>query len=86
MIKWIMLGLLAAAILLVLANWKKLLPKIKDLRIFADEVAFEMNKVAWPSRDEVVQSTGLVLVVTLILTVMVGIVDSIFGQLVRFLF
>ncbi len=50
---------------------------------FFTETKQELNKVNWPSRDELVQSTWLVIVVTGILAVFIGAVDLVFAYLVR---
>jgi preprotein translocase subunit SecE len=65
---------------------KKLALFFKSLKIFFDEVTLEMSKVTWPSRDEVVNSTVLVGVTTIALTVIVMLVDSIFQQILRTMF
>ncbi|MEN6625718.1 MAG: preprotein translocase subunit SecE [Candidatus Sumerlaeia bacterium] len=48
---------------------------------YFNQVKFEMGKVTWPSRDEVINSTVLVFIVTIILTFMVMIVDGAFARL-----
>ncbi|HPK02672.1 MAG TPA: preprotein translocase subunit SecE [Candidatus Sumerlaeota bacterium] len=84
--KIIVLVVLALIVLAVLVSLPKLMPKLRSLRKFFDEVALEMTKVTWPTQQEVINSTALVLVVTVILTVVVGFADLIFGRLVRLLF
>lgn len=46
----------------------------KVVQFVQDSVA-EMKKVVWPSRDEVVSSTKVVLVSVMIFAVVLGIVD-----------
>ena len=50
---------------------------------FFDESKQELAKVNWPSRQELVQSTILVIVVTLIMAVFVGALDALFSVFMR---
>ncbi|PIQ85910.1 MAG: preprotein translocase subunit SecE [Candidatus Omnitrophica bacterium CG11_big_fil_rev_8_21_14_0_20_45_26] len=52
---------------------------------FFSESKQELKRVSWPTRDELVQSTILVIVVTLIMAVFIGILDAIFSFLIRLL-
>ena len=83
---YFMWGLLAVLALVLLLNIKKIIPKLKDLKMFFGEVSFEMTKVTWPTRDEVINMTVLVIVVAFLLTVITGLMDAIFGRLVQFMF
>lgn len=47
---------------------------------FISEVRGEMHKVSWPTREELIQSTAVVLMTMLILSAFIGIVDFIFSQ------
>jgi preprotein translocase subunit SecE len=49
-----------------------MLKKIVD---YTKKVKAEMEKVAWPTRKDLVNSTGVVLVLVAIVTVFLGIVD-----------
>lgn len=82
----VLLGLLAIVVVFVLANVKKLKPAINGFKRFTGEVAFEMGKVTWPTRTEVVNSTILVVIVAAMLTILVWIIDRFFGWLVSFIF
>ena len=44
---------------------------------FVTDVVKEMNKVTWPKRNELAESTGVVLVVCLIISLFVWLVDNI---------
>lgn len=48
---------------------------------FLREVRDELKKVVWPTREEVVRLTSLVIVVTLIVALFVGSVDLLFVKL-----
>ena len=52
---------------------------------FFSETKQELARVNWPSREELIQSTWLVIVVTLILAVFVGIVDAVLSLVMRLL-
>jgi preprotein translocase subunit SecE len=43
---------------------------------FFDDVVKEMDKVTWPSRDELIESTKIVVVVTLVIAVFAWVVDT----------
>ena len=42
---------------------------------FLKEVRSELSKVSWSTKQELLASTGLVIVVTVLMTVFIGIVD-----------
>ena len=44
---------------------------------FFDDVVKEMKKVTWPTKDELKDATGVVLVATLIIAVFIFLVDYI---------
>lgn len=52
------------------------------LRTFLHEVKSEMDKVAWPTRDELHSSTQVVLVLLVIMAAIAGIYDFVFRILV----
>ncbi len=56
--------------------------KIKD---FFKEVKIELKKVVFPSRDEVIGSTKVVIVLVLIIATFLGFVDMLLSKLVRLL-
>ncbi|MGB3975850.1 MAG: preprotein translocase subunit SecE [bacterium] len=47
---------------------------------FLDEVNVEMKKVTWPSRKEVIGSTGALIVATLIIGLFLGFVDFVLAK------
>jgi preprotein translocase subunit SecE len=55
-------------------------------REFAREVRGELRKVAWPSRDEVIRYSIIVLVTVVLLTGFVALVDWISTEGILFLF
>lgn len=58
-------------VLVALYYWRK-----PDSRQYADEVAEELSKVTWPSRKEVTNSTTVVVLTTLIMTVFFALMDQ----------
>ena len=52
---------------------------------FFGQVKTEMKKVSWPSREEIITSTVVVLVSTLILALYIGVCDLVLSRFVNFL-
>ena len=52
---------------------------------FISQVKTEMQKVAWPSRQELISSTVVVLVSTLVLAAYIGICDLVISRSVHVL-
>ena len=48
---------------------------IKKVQGFVTEVRAEMAKVTWPTREELMGSTGVVLMTMLILSAFIGVAD-----------
>jgi preprotein translocase subunit SecE len=48
---------------------------VTRFREFVLEVLAEFRKVTWPSRDELINSTSIVIVVTVVLAFFLGVVD-----------
>ncbi len=53
------------------------------VREFAQEVLVEFRKVTWPSRQELVNSTIVVIVVTVVLALFLGAVDIVLARAVE---
>ena len=49
------------------------------------ETVGELKKVVWPTREEALRLTWIVLVVITIMAIILGTADYLFSQLVRFL-
>ena len=58
---------------------------IEKIGNFFREVKVEMQKVTWPSRDELKESTKLVIIATFVVTLFIGVVDNILSLIIRFL-
>ena len=75
--------LLSAGALVVLILLVKNYQRIKK---FLSEVKAELGKVAWSTRQELLASTVVVIVVTVILGFFIGIIDLILSKLLTLLF
>ena len=53
---------------------------------FLKEVRVELGKVTWPTREELRESTFVVIVTVLVITVFIGAVDKVFDQIARYFF
>jgi preprotein translocase subunit SecE len=49
----------------------------KKIKIFYGEVKAEMLKVSWPSKDEIIGSTFVVISIVIILAAFTGVADAI---------
>ena len=52
-------------------------------RRFANDVRGELRRVSWPDRDQLRQSTTVVLIIVIVLAIYVAAVDVVFQSLVR---
>jgi len=52
---------------------------------FLQETKQELNKVTWPGRDEVVQSTIVVIFTTFIVALYIGVIDFFLSGMMRVL-
>ena len=59
---------------------------IERIKLFFSETRTELKKVTWPTREELKESTKVVIVSTFIVTIFVGIVDQVLSQIIRLVF
>jgi preprotein translocase subunit SecE len=59
---------------------------MRKIFTFFQESFAELKKVTWPSREETVASTKVVIVSTLIIALMLGLVDLVLFQIMDRLF
>jgi preprotein translocase subunit SecE len=52
---------------------------------FLKEVRDELQKVVWPTRDEIIRLTGVVIIVTVFVGLFLGGADFILTKLVQFI-
>ncbi|OQX85371.1 MAG: preprotein translocase subunit SecE [Candidatus Latescibacteria bacterium 4484_7] len=56
---------------------------IEKIKKFLSETKIEMKKVTWPTRDELKESTKVVIVATFLVTLFIGAVDQILTLLIK---
>jgi len=58
----------------------------KKITGFLKEVKIELNKVSWSTRQELIGSTVVVIVVTFIMAVFIGLIDIFLSHILRLIF
>jgi len=61
----------------------KLQKSINGVRVFFEEVMVEMKKCTWPEKNELLESTVVVIVSVLLLSLFVGVSDKILVSILR---
>ena len=84
--QWFFLGLLVVVVGLGVVFRAQLQALMERAGVFFREVKLEMKKVSWPSRQEVIGNTIIVLVTVAVLSVLIGIEDNILMHAVQKLF
>lgn len=56
-----------------------------SVKAFVGDVSAETRKASWPTRDELLQSTLLVIVTVVMLSVVVGVSDKVLSLILRHL-
>ena len=59
---------------------------ISKIKNFTSEVVKEMKKVSWPSKEQLRESSMVVVITTLILTTLVYMIDWVVSHLIKFIF
>ena len=77
------LGLVGAALVALLIASQT--AKGRSTMEFARETQVEVRKVVWPTRQETVQTTGVVIVVVLLAAVFLWVLDLLLGGITRWL-
>ena len=54
----------------------------RRVRNFLAESQFEMRKVVWPTRDETIKTTGIIILVVIVLSLLLGLIDFILKSVV----
>jgi preprotein translocase subunit SecE len=62
---------------------KKISEAIQGVRSFFGDVGTEMRKTTWPAKDELIESTVVVIVSVCMLSVFIGVCDRILVILLR---
>ena len=55
----------------------------EKIRKFFSEIIAELKKVTWPTREELKESTKLVIIATFVVTLFVGLVDQLLTLIIR---
>ena len=55
----------------------------EKIRKFFSEIVAELKKVTWPTREELKESTKLVIIATFVVTLFVGLVDQLLSLIIR---
>ena len=75
-----LLGVLAALVLaLAIAAFTALGRRVRN---FIAESQFEMRKVVWPTRDETIKTTGIIILVVVVLSLLLGLIDLILKSVI----
>ncbi len=53
---------------------------------FLKEVVAELGKVTWPSKDELISSTIVTIIVSIIVALFIGVVDQILTAIIKIIF
>jgi preprotein translocase subunit SecE len=54
----------------------------RRVRNFIAESQFEMRKVVWPTRDETIKTTGIIILVVIVLSLLLGLIDLILKSVI----
>jgi len=66
-------GLLASFVIAaIIANFT---PQGRNLRSFIGEAQFELRKVVWPTREVTIRTTGIIMLVVVVLSLLLGLID-----------
>ncbi len=55
----------------------------EKIKTFLSETRAEMRKVTWPTRDELIESTKIVIIATFVITLFIGFIDQILTLIIR---
>jgi preprotein translocase subunit SecE len=56
---------------------------LEKLKVYLAETRTELRKVTWPTMDELKESTRVVIVATIVLTIFIGVVDQILNRIIQ---
>ncbi|MFC1807049.1 preprotein translocase subunit SecE [Candidatus Omnitrophota bacterium] len=58
---------------------------IAKVKSFVTEVTVELKKVSWPTRNELIGSTAVVIIGVFVMALYIGICDFVFSKSVHFI-
>ena len=56
---------------------------VDKIKKFFNDVYIELQKVAWPSREELIGSTAVVIAMSIVMAAFVGVVDKVLSAFVN---
>jgi preprotein translocase subunit SecE len=56
---------------------------MEKIRQFLQEAFNEMKKVSWPTREQTIQYTTLVIAISIAVAVFLGVLDYMFGSVIK---
>jgi len=59
---------------------------IEKIKTFLIDTKNELKKVTWPTKDELKESTRVVIVASFLLTAFTGVIDQILSRIVQLIF
>ena len=59
---------------------------IEKLKTFLIDTKNELKKVTWPTKDELKESTRVVIIASFMLTVFIGVIDQILSRIIKVIF
>ncbi len=62
-----------------------MIEKIRESRQYVAEAKQELNKVTWPTRQQAISSTWIVIAVVFLIAIFLGIVDFGLSRLVKYI-
>jgi preprotein translocase subunit SecE len=57
----------------------------RDTRNYLSESRFELRKVIWPTRQETIRATGVILAVVVLMSLLLGLIDLVLGGSIKLL-
>jgi len=58
---------------------------VQKIRLFFESVKAELSKVTWPTRKETIATTGVVIVIIVLISVFLGVCDVILAKTMQFI-
>jgi preprotein translocase subunit SecE len=81
MAQYVLLAMLALLLILVAVYWRKFQAMGLAFKKFLREVRVEMQKVSWPSTNDVIGAVIVVLVAVVMVTIIVSVSDEVLSKI-----
>jgi len=59
---------------------------LERIKTYLLETRTELKKVSWPTKDELKESTRVVIVASIVLTIFIGVVDQVLSRVIKLIF